>query len=175
MGERANEIDYKKIRMSDDLVKIKSIYTRNYITPITGSVLSEMFDDFPETFANGRFIIVDTKYNGRIGMINPKDTGIRIEYIDLFTGTKEKIAIGDIVDKMGFHQCMNIINGRGNAREIISDFGKKAGKGALNFAKGPGKEGAKKFGKVAVAQAKKAGKGTVDFLNLLGSTEDERN
>ena len=140
MGERAKEIDYKKIRGTEALTRIKSVYTRVDITPVTGSMLAEMNDDVPEVFETGRFIIVDTKTSGRIGMINPKDTGISVEYIDLFTGIKEKITIGDIVGKIQFQQCMNVLNGRGDTREILSDIAKKAGKGAITFVKGPGRK-----------------------------------
>lgn len=144
MGERAKEINFQQLRGTEALTRIKSVYTRVEITPVTGSMLAEMNDDVPEVFETGRFIIVDTNSHGRIGMINPKDTGIRVEYTDLFTGNKEKIAIGDIVRKIQFQQCMNVLNGRGDTREILSDIAKKAGKGAIKFVKGPGKTAAGK-------------------------------
>ena len=174
MGERAKEINYNSIRGTEDLISIKRIFTRVDTVPVTGSMLAEILDDVPEVFKNGRFIITDTKDQGRIGMINPKDTGIRIEYIDLATGNRDRIAIGDIEDKMGFHQCMNILNGRGNTREILGDMAKKAGQATVKFAKGSGKDGAKKVGKVAWSGTKKVGKGALDFLNWVGSTEEER-
>ena len=171
MGERAKEIDYKKIRGTEELRRIKSVYTRiNVMPPVTGSMLAETLD-VPEVFASGRFIIVDTKTNGRIGMINPKCSGLQIEYIDLARGEKKFISDNDIKRKTEFFQCMSILDGRGNTREVLGNVAAKAGRGAADFAHGPGK----KITEKAWSGTKKLGKGAFDALNWIGSTEEEKN
>ena len=152
MGERAKDINFQQLRGTEALSRMKSVYTRVNDTPVTGSMLAETFKDVPEVFANGRFIIVDTKTNGRIGMINPKFPGLNIEYIDLATGEKRYINVNDIKGKTQFLQCMNILDGRGNTREILGNTAVKAGKGTVNAGK---------------AVVKQAGNVTVGFVNGL--------
>lgn len=143
MGERAKEINFQQLRGTEELRRIKSVYTRiNVMPPVTGSMLAETLD-VPEVFASGRFIIVDTKTNGRIGMINPKCSGLQIEYIDLARGEKMFISDNDIKRKAEFFQCMSILDGRGNTREVLGNVAAKAGRGAADFAHGPGKKIAK--------------------------------
>ena len=151
------EINFNRLT-PEELGKIKSVWSRvaqlDTITAATGSILEEIFGDVPDVFARGRFIIAKTEYGETICMVNPKykTVGVNVEYTDLY-GNRQTIAVRDLKKNVTFKQCMLALDGT-NLKQLTGDIVKGAGKGAIDFAKGPGKKGAKKLGSAALKGTK---------------------